>query len=133
MRTKGRFSPLFGIAILVASVGLTGGALLAEEPAKTHETAVFSVPGLSDQALIKNLAGALSKHEGVVSAKIEAQEGRCLITFDPGKTNPEALTKTVSAVAPESKLESTRPTEGKAGEGDACGKCPSKSSCGKKK
>ena len=104
---------------------------LAED--KAPETAVFAVPNLGDEAVVKDLTAALAKVKGVTAAKPDAAAGKLLVTFNPGKTNPEKLTAAVAKIAPEAKFEGVTAADGKAADNSACGKCPNKSSCGGKK
>lgn len=106
----------------------------AEDAPKKEEvaaarTAVFAVPDLGDDS-VKRLTAALAKTEGIVSAKAESDKGRFLVTFETAKTDAEALTALVTNVAPDAKLEAVE--DAKAA-GPDCGKCPSRSSCGKAK
>lgn len=119
---------------LTVLAALTLAALspaLAEE--KPAETAVFAVPNLNDEAVVKDLAGALAKVPGVTAAKPDVEGGKFLVTFSPDKTAPEALTAAVTKVSPEAKFEGVKAADGKAADHSACGACPSKATCGKKK
>jgi copper chaperone CopZ len=117
------------LAALVALTAITPA--LAED--KAPETAVFAVPNLKDEAVVKDLAKALAKVKGVTAAKPDAEAGKFLVTFNPEKTNAEKLTAAVTKIAPEAKLEGVQAADGKAVENSACGACPSKATCGKKK
>ena len=64
------------------------------------------MPDLGDDS-VKRLTAALSKTEGIVSAKAESDKGRFLVTFETAKTDAEALTVLVTNVAPDAKLEAT--------------------------
>lgn len=120
------------IAVLVAALTLAIVLpALAED--KAPETATFAVPNLNDDAVVKNLTDGLAKVKGVVAAKADAAAGKFLVTFNPGKTNPEKLTAAITKLAPEAKFEGVAAADGKAADHSACGKCPNKSSCGGKK
>ena len=49
------------------------------------------------------------------------------------KTDADKLAKAVAKVSPGAKLEGVAPADGKAADHSACGACPSKATCGKKK
>ena len=119
------------LVIVVAALPALAGTE-APEQAKGPEVATFAVPGVKDQAVVKGLTAALAKEAGVLAAKADGEAGTFMITFEPAKTNPEALTKVVVEVVPDAKLEKVQPADPKAAEHD-CGKCPSKSSCNKSK
>jgi len=118
--------------LLIAAVALTAAlpALADEKPA---ETAVYAVPHLTEGSTVKDLAGALSGIKGVVAAKPDSAGAKFLVTFSPDKTAPDALTAAVTKVAPEAKFEGVKAADGKAADQSACGKCPSKATCGAKK
>ena len=66
-----------------------GTATAKVEAAKGPETAIFAIPGLKNEALVKNLNSALAKEAGIMAAKADAENGKFMVTFEPGKTNPE--------------------------------------------
>jgi len=109
-----------------------GTATTKVEAVKGPETAVFAIPGLKDEALVKNLTSALSKEAGIMAAKADAENGKFMVTFEPGKTNPETLGKALAKVSPEAKFEKVQGADPAAAKHD-CSKCPSKSTCGKHK
>jgi hypothetical protein len=124
--------------VLAALPLLAGDAVPANtasakvETAKGPETAVFAIPGLKDEALVKNLNSALAKEGGIMAAKADAEHGKFMVTFEPGKTNPETLGKALAKVSPEAKFEKVQAADPAAAKHD-CSKCPSKSTCGKHK
>lgn len=123
--------------LLVPALLLSFAAAFAEDAPKKEEapvlqTAVFELPNAGDEAVVKQLTKALAKQEGLVAAKADAEAGRFLVTFETEKTNAEALLAIVTEVAPDAKLESVKAAETKAPAHD-CGKCPSRSTCGKAK
>jgi hypothetical protein len=132
MRSK-LFAPALVLILLaVVTAGPARSAKPARKPASQVETAVFAVPNLSDETVVKNLTGALAKEKGVAAARADTAAGKFLVTFMPGKTGPAALTRIVTKVAAEARFEGVQAADGKAA-GDGCGKCPSRSSCGNKK
>ena len=115
--------------LLIALLSLPALAVdKAAEAPKGPETAVFEVSGLKDAALVKKLTLALADEAGILTAKADAEAGRFLVTFEPGKTNPEALTKALAKAEHGAKFEKVQPADAKAAKHD-CGKCPSKSKC----
>ena len=126
---------LAAVLVLAAVSVFAGDAVTApatKEAAKAQEVAIFSVPGLTDAALVKNLSASLAKETGVVAAKADAAAGKFMVTFEPGKTSPEALGKALATVSSEAKFEKVQAADTTAAKHD-CGKCPSKASCGSKK
>lgn len=125
---------LVAAALVLVALGVFAGdaATAPKEAAKGPEVAVFAVPGLTDAALVKSLSASLAKEAGVVAAKADAEGGKFLVTFEPGKTTPEALGKALATVSPQAKFEKVQPADAAAAKHD-CGKCPSKASCGAKK
>jgi copper chaperone CopZ len=122
------------VLVLVLAALLTAAAAFAADPAASaQETAVFEVAQLSKEAVVKDLAKALANEPGVVKAKAEVDKGLFAVTFEPGKTNPETLTKAMTAVAGEVKLKEVIGAKSGAAVPSACGACPSRSACGSKK
>lgn len=120
---------------LMLLIVFTLGTALAADPTPTkssappaQETAVFSVPKLMEGTLLKDLAKALSAQPGVVAAQVDNAKGTFNVTFDPKKTNPDEILKTVASIAKDAKLVSVVPASGKAAS-DGCGKCPHAKSC----
>ena len=116
-------------------IAICAGAGLAADPQpakpaapSAQEMAIFSVPKLMDGTLLRDLAKALSAQAGVLTAQADAEKGTFNVTFDPKKTNPDVILKTVTAVAKDAKLVSVGPADPKAGAHD-CGKCPSAKKC----
>jgi hypothetical protein len=93
------------------------------------ETAVFTVPGLADEAVVKGLTTALAKQEGVLSAKADAEGGKFLVTFETAKTNSDAVTKAMTLASPEAKFDKVQAAAKDATEKHNCAGCPSKGSC----
>ncbi|MBZ0266748.1 hypothetical protein K8I85_01205 [bacterium] len=102
-----------------------------KEEVPALQTAVFQVPDVAEEGVVQALTKALAKEEGLVSAKAEAEAGRFLVTFETARTNTDALAAAIVTVSPEAKLEMVKAAEAKAAHD--CGKCPSKSTCGKAK
>jgi hypothetical protein len=132
MRIK-YLAPVLGVLLLLLATVALADETPARDAAPAAETAVFAVPDLTDAALVKDLTKALAKHKGVIVAKADAEAGKFLVTFEPGKTSPKALTKVVAKVAPKAQFETVQAADGKAAGADPCGKCPSRASCGDKK
>ena len=122
---------LVSVLLLAAVTALAEDAPKKEE-APVAQVAVFAVPNLGDEAVVKDLTKALARQEGLVAAKADVEAGKFLVTFETAKTNPEQLAAIVTEVAPESKLESVQAAEAGAMAHD-CGKCPSKATCGSAK
>ena len=120
---------------LVPALLLAAAVAFAEDAPKKDEApvaqiAVFKVPNVGDEAVVKDLTKALAKQEGLLAAKADAEAGTFLITFETAKTNADALTAIVTKVSPESKLDAVRAADASAA-GHDCGKCPAKDTCGK--
>jgi hypothetical protein len=118
-----RSTVILFVAFILALAGVLSAAAT-----KAPETAVFQVPDLKDEALVKKLTQSLAGLPGILAAKADAEAGKFLVTFEPGKTDSEALTRALAQAAPEAKLEKVQPADPKAAKKD-CGKCPSKDKC----
>lgn len=134
-------TPKTGIAILALAALCAMSLAAAENPpaaaadpkAVAQETAVYSVPDLAKGTLVKDLSKAVATKPGVVSAQADIAKNQFMVTFEPAKTNPQEILKSVSGVAPTAKFEKAAPADPKATAKKDCGKCPSKSTCGSKK
>lgn len=119
---------------LCAGIALAGEAPPQKEKAgPVLEVATFSVPNLMQGSTLKSLAQALAKKPGIASAQVDAEKESFEVTFEPQKTNPDEITRIVTAVSKEAKLVSVAPADGAAVPGSDCGKCPSARSCPKAK
>lgn len=131
---RGRtISLLLALAVSLSAAALAGDAEKPKDGGKTgvsapQETAVFQIPKLMEGTLLRDLAKALADHPGIVLAQVDKQAGGFHVTFEPKKTNPEAIQKVLSTVAKDVRLEKVMPADGKAS-GQDCGKCPHAKSC----
>ncbi len=125
---------LAGLPAIAADTCPGAKAAAAKSGAKACcETAVYTVPGMADQAVVKDLVTALGKQTGVLSAKPEAETGKLLVTYETAKINRDDLTKAVVALSPDSKFEKVQPAAADATAKHDCSKCPGKGSCPKAK
>ena len=123
---------LFTVALLAFAVLALAAPAVSLAKDKPSETAVYAVPNLDKADLVKDLTKSLTKIKGVTAAKADAEAGKFIVTFNPEKTGPDALTAAVTKVVAEAKFEGVQAAEG-SGEKSGCGACPSKATCGKKK
>jgi copper chaperone CopZ len=124
---------LTALCALTLIAAETPPAAPADTKAAVQETAIYSVPDLAKGTLVKDLSKAVATKPGIVSAQADPEKSQFMVTFEPGKTNPQEILKAVSAVAPNAKFEKVGPADPKAAAKKDCGKCPSKSTCGAKK
>lgn len=136
-----RLKTLFAVLlILTACAGLAAAADKAPEkssattPSKSEtapaalEMAVYAVPKLMEGTLLRDVAKALSRHAGVTAAQADPEKGNLNVTFEPSKTNPDQILKTISGIAKDAKFVSVVPADPRAASHD-CGKCPHAKSC----
>lgn len=125
---------VLALVLALATFPLSAEKAATEQAAgaKGAETAVFAVPGLKDDAVVKSLTLALAKEPGVMSAKADAAAGKFLVTFEPGKTGKASLEQAMTRVVPAARLEKIGPADAKDAAKTDCGKCPSKATCEKK-
>lgn len=115
--------------VLFAGAALAGQPV-ADAPKAQHaqEVALFSVPGLAQGRTLEQLAGALAKESGVVSAQADSTKDSFKVTFDTKQTNPDKILKVVATVSKDAKLVAVKPADPKAAAKD-CGKCPHSQKC----
>jgi copper chaperone CopZ len=118
------------IAVLLLLTLVAGAAVAAEAPKgqAAREIALFSVPKLMEGTTLQDLAGALAKEPGIVSAQADTAKDSFKVTFETKKTDPDKILETVKSVANDAKLVAVMPADGKPS-GKDCGKCPRSKSC----
>lgn len=82
---------------LLSAFGL-GPATAAQESEKPKEGQVclLKVSGMSCGACAAQVETAAKKIDGVTAAKASQPKGTAEITYDPSKTTPEAIAKTIT-------------------------------------
>jgi hypothetical protein len=121
---------LFAVLAVVAALG---PAMAGEEcastkaPADTMQTAVFRVPGLTEE-LARGIVKALAEEPGILAAKPSVKDTTLSVTFDAKKTNAENLHKAVTAVAADATLQKVGAAPPPMAHGP-CGGCPSRKGC----
>ncbi len=96
-----------------------------------NKMAVFAVADLDKVMLIK-ISKFMNDQPGVESAKPNFEKKELTFIFDPSKTNEKYLTNQLGTVAKDVKLLKVGDAPKSASKA-GCGKCPSKSTCGKAK
>jgi hypothetical protein len=114
------------LALLVTFAGhATAGGKDKAAPGKGREVATFSVPRVSDLALLKQIVKAVSGRRGVVSAQADSGRKTLAVVFERKAIAPEALLKSIQTVADDATLLGVTPSAAASG----CGGCPSATSC----
>lgn len=81
---------------ILGVLGLSSAAV-AQSTAKGDGTqTTIKVSGMSCGACAKRVEGVVKKVAGVSGVEVSQPKGAATITFDPGKTSPEALVKTIN-------------------------------------
>lgn len=95
------------------------------------ETAVFSVPDITDEG-VRKLTAALADLPGVVSAKADSESAALMVTFKPAASGPNDILSALTAIDPQVTLQSVgEAREDAAPAGHDCGGCPMRHQCGK--
>ncbi len=84
---------LFSFLISVLVMNL---AFISMAKADESKTVTFDVPGMTCRVCPITIRKALEKVKGVTEAKASFDTKTATVTFDPGKTNIEALTKAMA-------------------------------------
>ena len=82
---------LMAAVALVGILGLTASAQQA-----TDKPVVLKVSGMLCGACAKTVEKEAKKIDGVKAAKVSQPKGEAEITYDPAKTSPEAIVKTIT-------------------------------------
>ena len=80
---------IFSLLLIMFSLLMTNKSVNATE----NVTAVLDVPGMTCKFCPITIRKALEKVPGVIEAKAEFKTKTATVTFDPAKTNVEALMK----------------------------------------
>jgi mercuric ion binding protein len=94
-----------GIGILLTSLALVAAGPLQGEAAErvtlatqSLQTVTLDVQNMSCSACPIAVRTALRRVPGVVDAKVDFESKTAVVTFDPAKTNVEALTRATAEV-----------------------------------
>ena len=93
------------IFLLILTVSLPFTSAYA---AVSSKTVVLDVPGMTCKFCPITIRKALKKVPGVISAKAEYKNKTATVTFDPSKTNVDALTKATANAGYPSKLKQSK-------------------------
>lgn len=83
---------IFSLILIMFSLLATNNIASAAE----NVTVILDVPGMTCKFCPITIRKALEKVPGVVEVKSEFKTKTATVTFDPGKTNIETLTKTTA-------------------------------------
>jgi copper chaperone len=82
---------------LFAVLGFGSAAAIQEsEKPKEGQVCVLKVSGMACGACAAQVEKAAKKIDGVTAAKASQPKGTAEITYDPSKTTPEAIAKTIT-------------------------------------
>lgn len=79
------------LSILSASV-----AVAAQRPAKTMKVAAFKIEGMTCAGCEAAVRVAAKRVDGVESATVSYKAGRAEVTYDPEKTTPDTIARTIT-------------------------------------
>lgn len=123
---------LMAILMLAATAAPTfaGEKAPAVSSKPAGETAVYTIPGLLEGSMLKDLAKTLAGKPGIMIAQLDPQAKTFNVTFDPKQTNPQQILETLKTVAKDARFDKVIAAQGTTG-GPApdCGKCPHSKSC----
>ena len=89
------------VAVVVFSVfGLGLSAAQKDDGAQGKKVCSLKVSGMFCGACAKTVEKAAKKIAGVTSAKVSQPKGVAEITYDPAKTNPDAIAKVITEKTP---------------------------------
>lgn len=104
----------------------------ADDPNATYAKAEFTIKGMTcEMGCAKTIEKKLAKMDGVKSAKVDFSKELAMVEYNEAKVNPDALTKTVTAVADTYTVEGMKTME--ASDEKKCGPDCKKDCCKDKK
>jgi len=97
-RTRTRLFPgsAFVVLVLGAPLGLAACNRSVEPPPASAAEATFAVEGMTCASCTVTVRTAAKRVEGVYDARAEADEGRAWASYDPQRTNPEAIARAIT-------------------------------------
>lgn len=92
-----RITAIGVVLVALAAAGLTPiAAVGAQDQAQKTATCTLEVTGMTCGGCAAAVKMAALKVDGVKDANVSYEEKRADITYDPAKTNPEAIAKAVT-------------------------------------
>ncbi|MCI0365773.1 MAG: cation transporter [Phycisphaerales bacterium] len=87
-----------GVLALMAILGILGfgSAAIAQTDKRAGDVCTLKIEGMACSACAVRVEKEAMKIDGVTAAKVSQPKGTAEITFDAGKTSPEAIAKTVT-------------------------------------
>jgi copper chaperone CopZ len=83
---------------LLSVFGISSATATQEsDKPKAEQVCLLKVSGISCGACAAQVEKAAKKIDGVTAAKASQPKGTAEITYDPSKTTPEAIAKTITA------------------------------------
>lgn len=87
---------VLAIVGLLSMFGLTAVEAQKEQQPAAGEVCTLKVSGMACGACAERVEKTAKEIDGVKAAKVDQPKGRAEITFDPAKTSPEAIAKTIT-------------------------------------
>ena len=87
---------LLAVVAIVAVVGMAAFAEQSGDKSQGTQVCPIKVSGMFCGQCAKTVEKAAKKIDGVKAAKVSQPKGIAEITYDPAKTNPEAIAKAIS-------------------------------------
>jgi len=81
---------------LLGVLGLGGATAAAQKADKAARVCVLKIEGMACGACAARVEKEAKKIDGVTAAKVSQPRGSAEITYDPARTSPEAIAKTLS-------------------------------------
>lgn len=86
----------FALMTILGVLGVSATASAQSDKPAAGRTTTIKVSGRACGACAATVEGVVRKVNGVASAVVSQPKGTAEITFDPAKTNPEALVKVIN-------------------------------------
>ncbi|HEV8337098.1 MAG TPA: heavy metal-associated domain-containing protein [Candidatus Polarisedimenticolia bacterium] len=97
------------IGFTVLAFGLLAAGVYAGEEAKANLDVKISVRGMTCSGCANGVKAALEKVPGVTKAEVSLEKNEAQVTYEKGKTTPEALVKAVEKAGYKASLQKEAP------------------------
>ncbi|HVL67641.1 MAG TPA: heavy metal-associated domain-containing protein [Vicinamibacterales bacterium] len=86
--------------LILAALVVASGWAAAQQERAALPTAALKVTGMSCEVCAERVEKVAKAIEGVTRARVDQPKGTAEITYDPDKTSPEAVARTITEKTP---------------------------------
>ena len=99
MRTKKNLAAILALTLMVGIAGVMAG-----EDSEAYEQTTISIDGMTCGGCVGAVKIQLKRTEGVKEYEVSLEDGEAVVMFDPERTDPVAIAKSISKTGFEAKV-----------------------------